>query len=90
MNKKVAIFWDWNGTLVNDSFLFVDIMNSFLKEHSLPLISINDYRKFFEFPIKNYYLNLGFNFKKESFSSLGRRFIDEYKKRQFEAPYLMG
>ena len=26
MNKKVAVIWDWNGTLVNDAFVFVDIM----------------------------------------------------------------
>jgi len=85
MNKKRAVIWDWNGTIVDDAFLFVDIMNFFLLERGLPQITTKDYRLFFEFPVKNYYLNLGFNFKKESFSSLGERFIEKYKERQFEA-----
>jgi len=89
-NKKVAVFWDWNGTIVNDSLLFVDIMNVFLLEKKLNAISVDDYKRFFEFPIKNYYLNLGFDFKDESFESLGRRFIKEYTSRQYDARLFPG
>ena len=63
MKKYNHIIWDWNGTIVDDAFLFVDIMNFFLLERGLPKITIKDYREFFEFPVKNYYLNLGFSFK---------------------------
>ena len=43
--------WDWNGTIVDDAQLFVDIMNLFLKEQRLPLIDVEVYRENFEFPI---------------------------------------
>ena len=85
MNKKVAVIWDWNGTLVNDAFVFVDIMNVFLSERGLNPITIDDYRDCFEFPIENYYKNLGFNFKKESFQEVGSLFIKKYKKERFKA-----
>ena len=90
MDKKVAIFWDWNGTVVDDAFIFVKIMNFFLEERGLKNISIDDYKKKFEFPVKKYYLNLGFDFKEESFSSLGRRFIDKYTKYQFDGSLFPG
>ena len=79
-NNSFSIIWDWNGTIVNDAFVFIKIMNSFLKERSLPLISLKDYRRFFVFPVKNYYINLGFDFTKESFEVLSHQFIAEYKK----------
>ena len=75
---------------MNDAPLFVDIMNSFLIEKKLSEINIALYREFFEFPIINYYRRLGFNFKEESFRSLGVRFIDTYKQRRFEAALFCG
>ena len=32
MNKKMIVVWDWNGTIVDDAFVFVNIMNSYLKK----------------------------------------------------------
>ena len=40
MNNFVVV-WDWNGTIVDDAQLFVDIMNLFLIEQHLPLIDIH-------------------------------------------------
>ena len=59
MDKKVCIFWDWNGTLIDDAFIFVEIMNVFLKQRDLDIINIKKYRDCFEFPIANYYKKLG-------------------------------
>ena len=88
--NKFAVVWDWNGTIVNDAPLFVDIMNVFLKERSLDPINVRIYRECFEFPVINYYRRLGFDFNKESFESLGFRFIDMYKKKRFDAPLFTG
>tara|TARA_Y100000994_G_scaffold190657_1_gene159723 strand:- start:527 stop:1177 length:651 start_codon:yes stop_codon:yes gene_type:complete len=79
------IIWDWNGTLINDAWLFVEIMNEELKDRKLPLITVKDYRKHFTFPVKKYYENLGFNFEKENFKEVGYHFIQKFKKRKFEA-----
>ena len=85
MKRRVVVFWDWNGTIVNDASVFVYIMNLFLKEKKLSFIDVCSYRESFEFPLINYYKKLGFTFKGESFDSLGKRFIDKYKKHQFDA-----
>ena len=45
INKN--IIWDWNGTLVDDAWVFVDIMNRFLKKMNLPIISLEDYQQNF-------------------------------------------
>ena len=62
MKNKTVVIWDWNGTIVDDAFVFVKIMNFFLKEKKLPLINIAKYRDVFEFPLINYYSKLGFDF----------------------------
>ena len=85
MSQRLVVFWDWNGTIVNDASTFVFIMNSFLKEKGLPLINVASYRCHFEFPLINYYKSLGFRFNSESFDSLGKRFISKYKNHQFDA-----
>ena len=84
-NKFSYIIWDWNGTLIDDAWLFVELMNTELQERHLPLINVEDYRKNFTFPVKKYYENLGFDFKKEDFQEVGYNFIEKFKKRKFEA-----
>ena len=84
-SKIKHIIWDWNGTLINDAWLFVELMNEELKKRSLPLINIKKYRQEFTFPVKKYYENLGFNFKKEDFKKVGYHFIQSFIKRRFEA-----
>ena len=74
------IIWDWNGTLVDDAWIFVRLMNEELRNRQLPLINTQTYRKKFTFPVKKYYENLGFDFQKESFEGVGYNFIQKYKK----------
>ena len=72
------IIWDWNGTLLNDGWLFVDIMNSILRQRKMDTITLEKYRNIFGFPIKDYYIKLGFDLEKESFEESGMEFIKEY------------
>ena len=72
------IIWDWNGTLIDDAWLFVEIMNEELQDRKLPLITVKDYRKHFTFPVKKYYENLGFDFEKENFKKVGYHFIEKF------------
>ncbi len=83
-NKYNYIIWDWNGTLFDDVRLCVDIMNKILKKRNLQSISIERYKQVFDFPVKDYYQKLGFNFESETFEKLGIEFIDEYNQRRFE------
>ena len=82
-NKKHIIF-DWNGTLVDDAWIFVDILNVLLNARDLNTITIKQYRDQFCFPIKSFYKNLGVDVSKKSFLKLEREFIREYAKRMYQ------
>tara|TARA_B100000029_G_scaffold183622_1_gene181181 strand:+ start:362 stop:1015 length:654 start_codon:yes stop_codon:yes gene_type:complete len=84
MKQYRHIVWDWNGTLLNDAWLFVEIMNSILDKYKMPSINLKKYRDTFEFPVINYYNNLGFNLNKIKFSKLSLEFISIYNKRMYE------
>ncbi len=83
--KYKHIIWDWNGTLVDDAWLCVEIMNNILENRNLNLITIDDYREHFTFPVRDYYVKLGFDFLVEPFEVCGMDFIHDFKNRKFEA-----
>lgn len=84
------IIWDWNGTILNDVDLCVELINGLLKERNLRTISKDDYKSIFTIPVKNYYAALGFDFEKESFEIVGRQWMNEYERRKFECKVYSG
>ncbi len=82
--KYKHIIWDWNGTLLDDAWLCVEVMNGMLEEHNLPRITLKLYRDIFNFPVRDYYLQLGFDFEKEPFEKVGMEFVIRYNLRQKE------
>ena len=81
LSKYKHIIWDWNGTLIDDVWLVVDIMNKMLKKRNLPGIDSKRYREIFDFPVMDYYAKLEFDFSNESFEDLTVEFISEYYTR---------
>jgi len=81
LRKYKHIIWDWNGTLIDDVWLVVDIMNKMLKKRNLPGIDSKRYREIFDFPVMDYYAKLEFDFSNESFEDLTVEFISEYYTR---------
>lgn len=75
------VIWDWNGTLLDDTLLCIEIMNSMLLKRNMPLMNIDLYKKIFGFPIKDYYRKVGFDFSIESFENLAHEYLDEYDSR---------
>jgi phosphoglycolate phosphatase len=82
----MIIIWDFNGTLLDDMKVCIDCMNVMLIERSLPSIDLEWYREIFTFPVREYYLNLGFDFKKEPFEIPAHQFIDYYRENLHLAP----
>ena len=78
--KYKHIIWDWNGTLLDDTWLCVEGINDSLKKRSLQTITKEIYRKVFSFPVEDYYKRLGFDFKKEPFEVAGDEFVAYYAK----------
>jgi phosphoglycolate phosphatase len=78
------IIWDWNGTLLDDAWLCVEVMNGMLEKRGLPRLSLDYYRSVFTFPVRDYYQKLGYDFTKESFEEVGMEFMILYNRRQKE------
>jgi phosphoglycolate phosphatase len=81
LSDKTHVIWDWNGTLLDDVDLCVEIINGLLKEHDLPEINRDSYRAKFRFPIIEYYRDLGFDYQKFPFEKLAVTFIERYETR---------
>jgi phosphoglycolate phosphatase len=73
-----SIIWDWNGTLLNDAGMAVEIMNQMLTRRGLPLLSVDQYKSVFTFPVKDYYQKIGFDFQTEPFEIPAMEFIELY------------
>ena len=78
------IIWDWNGTLVDDAWLCVEIVNGMLRRRGKPAVSYEQYRLGFEHPVKDYYERIGIDFSVESFEVIADEFIAEHDKRRFD------
>jgi len=76
-----TILWDWNGTLLNDVDLCVDIINGLLRQRSHELLSKAKYRQIFTFPVKAYYEAAGFQFDNDPFESVAVEFMDAYRQK---------
>ena len=82
--KYKHIIWDWNGTLIDDRRFCIDIMNEVLKKRQMETMTEEWFLDNFCFPVKDYYLKLGFNFEKEPFDISGTEFINKYMERCHE------
>lgn len=78
------IFFDFNGTLINDVDLCLELLNNLLSEQKKPSVDINKYKEIFTFPIKDYYIAAGIDLQMNSFDDLSIKFINEYQPRSLE------
>ena len=72
------IIWDWNGTLLDDANACVAAINRMLEKRGLPTVDSDSYREVFGFPVRNYYLTLGFDLSREDWNATAREFHDIY------------
>jgi phosphoglycolate phosphatase len=72
------IIWDWNGTLFDDAWLCIEIINAMLVRRGLTRLTPEEYEQIFDFPVRDYYSRIGFDFQVEPFEKLSDEFIDRY------------
>ncbi|MFZ1292034.1 MAG: HAD hydrolase-like protein [Melioribacteraceae bacterium] len=84
IKKYKHIIWDWNGTILNDLNLCVDVGNNLFRKKNLPTISVEKYKSIFTIPVINYYIAAGFDFEKESYEIVGKEWMEEYENRKYE------
>lgn len=91
MKKIKHIIWDWNGTLLNDLDVSIDALNYILRQEQLPEVTqIEEYRKYFQFPVIEYYKKVGFDFHKTPFSELAKAYMAQYQPKSLQCDLHVG
>ena len=79
MQPKGMIFWDWNGTLMDDVEYTRGCLNWLLETYGYPQrYDLAAYREIFGFPIEEYYIRAGFDFARDPYPVLAQSFMDRY------------
>ena len=79
MQPTGMIFWDWNGTLLDDVDFTHSCLNWMLETHGYPQrYDLAAYREIFGFPIEEYYRKAGFDFARHPYPMLAERFMEHY------------
>ncbi len=82
MNKFKNLVFDFNGTIIDDVQVCLDILNKMLANSNHPQISLDQYLHTFTFPIYDYYIKAGFDIKpngKDNFEELSKYFDKSYR-----------
>jgi len=81
-NPNKYIFLDFNGTVLNDIDLCLELLNDLLKQTGKEgNVSLEEYLDIFGFPVIDYYKRAGLEFDKISFAEMADFFIKEYTER---------
>ena len=88
--KYKYIFWDFNGTILDDVELCLNLLNDMLKKRNLPIVSKDKYLHIFGFPVIEYYKRAGLTFENESFESMAVDFIDKYQPASYACSLYSG
>jgi phosphoglycolate phosphatase len=76
------VIWDWNGTLLDDTEMCYTIANEMRQERGMSLMEgVEEYRRYFTFPVVDYYRRMGYSFETEPFENISRQFVSMYAAR---------
>ncbi len=81
MYKKdyTHIFWDFNGTILDDTEACFESENDLFLKYDLPPLPAKEaYRELFSFPVKDYYRHMGFDFERHPYEMLAEEWMDRY------------
>ncbi|HEX2677868.1 MAG TPA: HAD hydrolase-like protein [Polyangiales bacterium] len=79
------VVWDWNGTLLDDVDHALDALNHLLDARAMPRLGRDAYRERFGFPVRDFYVGLGFDLEREDFAALSETFIARYDSKAGDA-----
>jgi phosphoglycolate phosphatase len=87
---RPAIIWDFNGTILDDFALCLRLINHMLARRGLRQITADDYLEVFDFPVQNYYRQIGFDFLTEPFPDLAAEYMALYQPASLSCPLRRG
>lgn len=85
-----TVIWDWNGTLLDDVELCLELINGLLAARGLSTLDLEGYRAIFDFPVRDYYARAGLDLDKEDFELLAEEYMRVYKARARACPLAHG
>lgn len=89
-NQYPYVFWDWNGTIIDDLEINLSIINTLLDDRKIPNISLPEYRNTFTFPIKEFYRRVGFPTNGAEYEQLVHDYWELYKRKSNSIPLMTG
>lgn len=84
-----CIFWDYNGTLIDDVEVALESVNDMLRKRSLPLINLQQYKSYIDTPISKFYEHI-FDLNEISFDTIAHEFQQGYQKHIGDNPVMDG
>lgn len=84
------LIWDWNGTILDDLDLCLDLENELLRERGMREITREWYLDHFSFPVDAYYRMMGYTFETESYAQVSGMFMERYNARYGGCPIRSG
>lgn len=70
--------------MLDDAPVCVQVLNEVLARYGKPLISLDQYRARFGFPVQDFYRHLGFDFCVEPYDVVADDYIELYRRRQVD------
>lgn len=89
MKNYKHIFWDWNGTIIDDVKAACLSVNDMLIKRDMSQITMTQYYKYIDTPISRFYENL-FDLNIVTFDIISKEFSKGYKKYLNEKPLMNG
>ena len=84
------IIWDFNGTLLNDAQLSVDLDNYVFDRIGVPRITLEDYRNNMTMPVRDFYPLVGVDYDAHSYEEIARIWLDEFNRKAIGVGLLPG
>lgn len=75
------IIWDFNGTLLNDTQLSLDVDNNVFEKLGIPAITLDDYRNNMTMPVRDFYSAVGVDYSVHSYETIARLWLDEFNQK---------
>jgi len=83
------IFWDWNGTILDDANAACSAVNIMLEKRQLPLITFQQYKEYIDVPIVRFYEKV-MDMSNENMESLSVEYDSLWRKNLRNSPLSLG
>ena len=90
MKRRKHIIWDFNGTLLSDTQLAVDVDNYVFDQLGLPRITVEDYRRHMTMPVRNFDPALGVDYNVHPYETISRIWLDAFNGQVVDAGLIPG